>query len=377
MQYPEDTVPPLRFEDFDYPLPPELIAQQPAENRADSKMLVVDRETNRFNDSWFRELPNQLRPGDLLVLNNSRVIPARLFGRRAGIHALPVGKGNPKKAEHLISVIEVLLARQIDERTWEALVRPGRKIGIGEHIIFHDGSGTETDITLEAEVIERGEFGLRTLRFCDDPAINEKIEKLGHIPLPPYISRSDQQQDRERYQTVYAKRSGSVAAPTAGLHFTDKMLAELKTQGVETAEITLHVGLGTFQPIHAATIEEHKMHPETFEVSAEAADLINQAVADGRRVIAVGTTTVRTLEHLALVNHGRIEPGRGETRLFILPGFQFQVVQGMLTNFHLPGTTLLMLISALANRELILEAYNHAVEERYRFYSYGDCMLIL
>ena len=381
----------LDFKDFDYHLPPELIAQQPAPDRADSRMLALDRAQGSFQDSCFRNLPQLLEPGDLLVVNNSRVLPARLFGHRAGTRSLPIGKKNPARREYLTSPIEVLLARQLDERTWEALVKPGRKIRTGEKLIFHQShsqsppessglpaaSQPDSSPVLEAEVIDRGEFGLRVLRFPEGVSLPAMLEKLGHVPLPPYIARPDREQDRERYQTVYARQPGSVAAPTAGLHFTEEMLSQLDQRGVERVEITLHVGLGTFQPIHTDKIEQHQMHPESFEVTADAATRLNQALAKKRRIVAVGTTTVRTLEHLAAQHGGRIEPGAGETRLFILPGFQFRVIGGLLTNFHLPRTTLLMLISAFAGRELVLRAYQHAVRERYRFYSYGDCMLIL
>jgi S-adenosylmethionine:tRNA ribosyltransferase-isomerase len=374
----------MRLEDFDYQLPPDLIAQEPLQNRAASRMLVVSRHSDALADASFGDLPNQLSPGDVIVMNNSRVIPARLFGRRAGERAMPIGKRNPKRAEYLSSQIEVLLARRLDVRTWEALVRPGRKIRVGEKLIFsrddlaqsQKGQEENTNTLLEADVIGRGEYGLRTVRFSEDADFLEKLEKLGHVPLPPYIRREDESSDRSRYQTVYAQAPGSVAAPTAGLHFTQDLLACLRQRGIETVEITLHVGLGTFQPIHVNEIEQHKMHPESFEVSPQAAARINLALDEGRKVFAVGTTTVRTLEHIAQQNEGRIVAGCDDTRLFILPGFRFRVVSGLLTNFHLPQTTLLMLISAFAGRERILRAYNHAVQERYRFYSYGDCMLI-
>ena len=390
--------PGMRLEDFNYRLPSELVAQQPASRRDDARMLVVDRAAGRFEDAQFRQLPEFLEEGDLVTLNNSRVIPARLYGQRKGFGSQPMGRCNPRLSEHLSASIEVLLARQLDKCTWEALVRPGRKVRTGEKLIFTGTSsgrkaegqkGQRPGPVLEAEVIERGEYGLRTLRFTDvsSPGISllAMLEKIGHVPLPPYIRRPGQGKDERpnekldklRYQTVYARPPGSVAAPTAGLHFTKQTLGKLEKRGIERVEITLHVGLGTFQPIHTSEIEKHRMHPETFTVAPQTAARLNRALEQKRRVIAVGTTTVRTLEHLAAEHNGRIEPGSGETRLFILPGFEFRVVGGLLTNFHLPGTTLLMLVSAFAGRELMLAAYEHAVRERYRFYSYGDCMLIL
>ena len=402
--------PGMRLEDFNYRLPSELVAQQPAPRRDDARMLVVDRAAGRFEDAQFRQLPEFLEQGDLVALNNSRVVPARLYGQRKGLGSQPVGRRNPRHSEHLSASIEVLLARQLDKCTWEALVRPGRKVRTGETLIFtgtfsgrkaKGQKGQQAEPVLEAEVIGRGEYGLRTLRFTDviSPGISllGMLEKIGHVPLPPYIRRPDQKKgarkdarpnekpdekpnekmDKLRYQTVYARPPGSVAAPTAGLHFTEQTLGELEKRGIERVEITLHVGLGTFQPIHTSEIEKHRMHPETFSVTPQAAARLNRALEQKRRVIAVGTTTVRTLEHLAALHNERIEPGSGETRLFILPGYEFRVVGGLLTNFHLPGTTLLMLVAAFAGRALILAAYEHAVRERYRFYSYGDCMLIL
>ena len=269
--------------------------------------------------------------------------------------------------------VEVLLTRRLGPREWQALVRPGRKIGTGEKISF--GEGDE----LEAEVIARGEFGERTLRFNDVPDFFAILERLGHVPLPPYIARPDRSEDRERYQTVYARAEarGSIAAPTAGLHFTPEILGAIRGRGIEIAEITLHVGLGTFQPVHAVNVEEHKMHRESFSIPEPAAASINAAREQRRRVVAVGTTTVRTLEYAAGQNAaGRIAPGSGEADIFIYPGFQFRIVNALLTNFHLPQSTLLMLVSAFAGREKILHAYEHAVRERYRFFSYGDCMFI-
>lgn len=365
----------MNLEKFGYNLPSELVAQYPARRREDARMLVVHRAEGRFFDSQFRRLPEYLGPGDVLVVNNSRVLPARLLGRRAGVRAQAVGKRNPAKREHLTSLIEVLLIRPLGDGTWEALVRPGRKVLPGEQLIFEASEGKQT--RLEAEVVGRGEYGLRTLRFAGEGSLEKKLAQVGHVPLPPYIRRPDEKLDRLRYQTVYARRPGSVAAPTAGLHLTRRMMGELEQCCVEIVPITLHVSLGTFQPVHESEIEQHKLHPERFEITPEAAVHLNRALDEKRRIVAVGTTSVRTLEHGAQACRGHIEPGSGETQLFIRPGFRFQVVGGLLTNFHLPRTTLLMLVSAFAGRELILSAYEHAVRERYRFYSYGDCMLIL
>jgi len=265
-----------------------------------------------------------------------------------------------------------LLTRQFsgEPNEWECLVRPGRKIGVGENLFF--GGADE----LQAEVIARAEFGERRIRFAPVDNFFEVVERIGHIPLPPYIERIDSARDRERYQTVYAQQRGSVAAPTAGLHFTPEILAEIKARGVETAEITLHVGLGTFQPVRVERVEDHSLHSETYAISAEAAEKINRALDGARRVIAVGTTTVRTLEFAAQVGAGRVLAGSGEANIFIYPGYRFRVVGGMLTNFHLPQSTLLMLVCAFAGRENVLRAYKHAVEQEYRFYSYGDCMFV-
>jgi S-adenosylmethionine:tRNA ribosyltransferase-isomerase len=378
--------------EFDYHLPEELIAQEPLAARAASRMLHLARETGRMEDRWFRELPDLLRPDDLVVFNDTRVFPARLYGHRSGARSQPVSKSNPAAKEFLKGRVEVLLTGQQssvvslqssgeEPLVWNALVRPGRKIGVGEKLFF--GENRE----LRAEVIARGEFGERTLRFEPVEDFFAVVERIGHVPLPPYIARSDAAADRERYQTVYARARGSVAAPTAGLHFTPEILEQMRARGMETAEITLHVGLGTFQPVRAEKVEEHKLHREWYRISEEAAAQINGALAAGRRVVAVGTTTVRTLEYAALTKVPSTEyqvpskpveitAGTGEADLFIYPGFRFRVVGAMLTNFHLPKSTLLMLVSAFAGREFVLNAYRHAVEERYRFYSYGDCMLV-
>jgi S-adenosylmethionine:tRNA ribosyltransferase-isomerase len=357
--------------DFAYALPPELIAQEALPDRAASRLLHLERASGAWQDLTFRELPDLLRPDDLLVLNNTRVFPARLYGHRSGARAQPVSPRNPAAREFLKGQVEVLLTRQSGEREWQALVRPGRKIGEGERLFF--GESHE----LEAEVIARGDFGERTLRFAPVDDFFAVVERLGHVPLPPYIARPDAPGDRERYQTVYARQRGSVAAPTAGLHFTPQVFDRLRARGIETAELTLHVGLGTFQPVHVERVEDHRMHGEPYSISVPVAEQLNRARAAGRRVVAVGTTTVRTLEHAALENpQGRIQPGSREADLFIYPGFTFRVVGALLTNFHLPQSTLLMLVAAFAGRERLLAAYRHAVEQRYRFYSYGDCMLI-
>ena len=361
----------MRLGDFDYLLPAELIAQQPLAERDASRLMVLSREAQTIEDKTFRELPQILKAGDLLVFNNTKVFPARLLGRRRGSTAQKIGKHNPAAREFLSAEIELLLTQPESDGTWQALVRPGRKVRMGEVLEFGAGD-------LEAEVVGRGDFGMRRVRLKSrGGSVDEAIDRLGHVPLPPYIHRADNPLDRETYQTVYAKVRGAVAAPTAGLHFTQKMIEALHARGVKTCEITLHVGLGTFQPVRTEIVEEHKMETERFEISEQAAAEINQALCDGRRVIAVGTTSARTLEHAAHVQGGRIAPGRGETSLFILPGFNFLAISGLITNFHLPQSTLLMLVSALGGREFILRAYHHAVAESYRFYSYGDCMLIL
>jgi S-adenosylmethionine:tRNA ribosyltransferase-isomerase len=364
--------------DFDYDLPPESIAQVPPEDRASSRMLHLHRahagkQPGGWEDRGFREFPDLLRSNDLLVLNNTRVFPARLYGHRSGERAQPLSPQNPAARDFLRGRIEVLLTRQIsdDPNEWECLVRPGRKIGVGEKLFFGD------PVELEAEVTTRGSFGERVIRFRPVPDCFSRIERVGHVPLPPYIDREDQPADRDRYQTIYAKTRGSVAAPTAGLHFTPEILERIHARGIEIAEITLHVGLGTFQPVRVEKVEDHKLHRESYEISTDAARAINQAKAEGRRVVAVGTTTVRTLEHAAgRAREDRLEPDRGEADIFIYPGYRFQIVDALLTNFHLPQSTLLMLVCALAGQELVLQAYRHAVGAGYRFYSYGDCMFI-
>jgi S-adenosylmethionine:tRNA ribosyltransferase-isomerase len=397
--------------DFDFHLPEELIAQEPLPERSNSRMLHLSRFTGRFEDRKFTDFPKLLRSGDLLVVNSSRVFPARLYGHRAGRHAQPLSSRNPASRDFLHGRVEVMLTSQLGPFEWQALVRPGKKIDVGEKIFFsaadsgHDPSANASAPTpkrkalhssnvaqgaeLTAEVIARGEFGERTLHFDPVPDFFAVLEKLGHVPLPPYIAREDRQEDRERYQTVYARAetTGSVAAPTAGLHFTPKILAHIRERGIEIAELTLHVGLGTFQPIHAEKVEDHKLHRESYSISEAAAAQINRALAENRRVVAVGTTTVRTLEFAASRNllgsnetgsdgTATITPGRGEADIFIFPEFQFRVVSALLTNFHLPKSTLLMLVSAFAGRQNVLQAYAHAVKEKYRFFSYGDCMFV-
>jgi len=360
----------MLVQNFNYSLPAELIAQRPLDERDASRMMLLDRTLCTFEDRAFRELPRILTAGDLLVFNNTKVFPARLLGRRRGAGAQQISASNPAARTFLTAEMELFLTRRECDDIWWGLVHPARKVRTGEVLIFGNDE-------LEAEVIERGEHGLRRVRLkARSGSIDESINRLGHVPLPPYIHRADEFRDRETYQTVYAKVRGAVAAPTAGLHFTEGILRELRDCGVETCEVTLHVGLGTFQPVRVENVAEHKMESERFEIPESCATAVNQALDEGRRVVAVGTTSVRTLEHAVRQFGGRIEAGSGETNLFIYPGFEFQVVQGLLTNFHLPRSTLLMLVSALAGRELTLQAYQHAVRERYRFYSYGDCMLI-
>ncbi len=333
----------MLLSEFDYELPPELIAQQPLADRAGSRMLVVDRALGSWEDRQFVDLPEYIRSGDCLMLNDSRVFPSRLIGRREH------GAGGR---------VEVFLVHAVpgDALVWTALVHPGRKMRTGERVIISD--------ELTVEVLARGEHGERTVRLHPRGELYEVLERAGHTPLPPYIRRPDTDSDRERYQTVYARERGSVAAPTAGLHFTPEILERCQRAGAEVARVTLHVGLGTFQPLHTEVIEEVRLHHESFHVSQDAVN----AMARAQRVIAVGTTSVRAIES---------DPARFETDLFISPGFRFQRTDAMLTNFHLPKSSLLVLVCAFAGTELALAAYRHAVEQRYRFFSYGDCMLIV
>jgi S-adenosylmethionine:tRNA ribosyltransferase-isomerase len=364
----------MRLDELDYQLPVEQIAQRPLDRRDASRLLLLNRSSGAFEDRHFAEFPDLLAGNELLVLNNARVIPARLFGRRAGVHSQKPSRST--RSEHLTGKVEVLLTRQVGAESWEALVRPGRKMPSGERVYFGDGE-------LEGEVVARGDFGLRTLRFVshDGRAVSEHLERLGHVPLPPYIDRADETADRERYQTVFAKRPGAIAAPTAGLHFSMEILEKIRKRGVELCELTLDVGLGTFQPVHSETLEDHVMHPESYEIPTEAVDQINAARAAGRPIVAIGTTVVRALEDAALPaaetgSASTVRAGQAEAQLFIIPGFQFRVVDRLLTNFHLPRSTLLALVCAFAGRDRALTAYQHAVAAGYRFYSYGDCMLV-
>jgi len=355
--------------EFNYHLPAELIAQEPLPDRAASRLLHLQRGSGTIQDRSFHDFPELLRPDDLVVFNNTRVFPARLYGRRSGAKAL-LSPQNPAAREFLKGRVQVLLTRQISEQPndWECLVHPGRKIGVGERLFF----GEKDEI--QAEVIARGSFGERRLRFQPVQDFFGWVEQFGHVPLPPYIDRADRAADRDRYQTVYARQRGSVAAPTAGLHFTPEILKRLEQRGIDTVEVTLHVGLGTFQPVHVERVEDHRLHREPYAVSEEAAGKINGALDAGRRVVAVGTTTVRTLEDAA--RDGRVQPGRRDADIFIYPGHRFRVVGALLTNFHLPQSTLLMLVCAFGGKEPVMRAYRHAVNERYRFYSYGDCMFV-
>ncbi len=343
--------------DFDYDLPASLIAQFPAADREAARLLVLDRQTGGVTHSTIRDLPRHLRAGDLLVVNNTRVFPARLLGRR-----VPSG-----------GAVECLLLGRLDSERWEALMHPGQKLRPGGRVVFErDGR------SLEGEVLERRFFGRRIirLRVGAGESIDDAIDAIGHVPLPPYIHRADDAADRARYQTVFAKLRGSVAAPTAGLHLTTSLLDRLAGHGVMRVELTLHVGYGTFKPVRAVDVEDHRVDAERFEIPDDAARAINGALAERRRVVAVGTTTTRALES-AVRADGLLAPGAAETDLFIHPGYAFRAVGGLLTNFHLPRSSLLMLVCAFAGRERVLAAYREAVERGYRFYSYGDAMLIL
>jgi S-adenosylmethionine:tRNA ribosyltransferase-isomerase len=354
--------------EFNYTLPEELIAQSPLAERDTSRMLVVGREKGTWRDGVFRELPSLLRAGDVLVLNDSRVIPARLFARRAGLHSqagqTPSGR------------IEVLLTEQSSANEWSALVRPTKKAPVGERLLFGEGDGTPI---LTAQIIAEGEFGERTLQFDSAKDFFGALDRLGQMPLPPYIHRGPENvaEDRERYQTIFAREQGSVAAPTSGLHFTAQVLDAIAGQGVQVEYITLHVGLGTFQPVRVERVEEVRLHSERYTLPKRTAEAVNDAMREGRRVIAAGTTSVRVLEHCAQAADGApLQAHSGETSIFISPGYKFRLVSGLLTNFHLPQSTLLMLVAAFAGRDTVLRAYEHAVRERYRFFSYGDCMFL-
>jgi len=365
----------MLVEDLQYRLPNDRIAQYPSEERGGSRLLLLDRATGCWDDRSFAEFPELLEGHELVVVNNARVIPARLQGRRLGVRS-----GAPSRKtrrEHLRATIEVLLTRQVSAGVWEALVHPGRKVRLGERIVFGDG-------VLEGEVIGRGEYGLRTLRFEGSADVLECLGRIGHIPLPPYIARADEALDRERYQTVFASVPGAVAAPTAGLHFTPEILGRLQARGVEICELTLHVGLGTFQPIRSGSLEGHRMHAEAYEIPESTAAKVETAHKEGRPIVAVGTTVVRVLEDAASKAPQRepadgakcLCPGPAEARLFIYPGYAFRLVDALLTNFHLPKSSLLALVCAFAGRENVLRSYQHAIDSGYRFYSYGDCMLI-
>lgn len=333
--------------DFDYDLPQELIAQHPVEPRDHSRLLVVDKKTGEIEHKHFYDLVNYLKPGDVLVFNDTRVIPARLHGTKdTGAH------------------VEVFLLTRRDATDWEVLVRPGKKLQVGAKINFSD--------ELSCEVIEHTDFGGRVVRFKYDGIFEEILDRLGETPLPPYITAP--LEDKERYQTVYNRERGSAAAPTAGLHFTKELMQKIKEIGCEEVFVTLHVGLGTFRPVSEAKIEDHKMHKEFYTVSQEAADAVNKAKAEGRRIIAVGTTAVRTLE--AAGTDGQLHAGSSWTNIFIYPGYKFRLVDDLVTNFHLPQSTLLMLVSTLSTREIMLQTYKKAVEEKYRFFSFGDAMFI-
>jgi S-adenosylmethionine:tRNA ribosyltransferase-isomerase len=352
--------------DFDFDLPDELIAQEPPPLRGGSHLLAIDRATGRLSHLQFKDLGTLLRAGDLLVVNDTRVFPARLIGTR-----LPGG-----------GAAECFLIRPTGEPdTWIALVHPGQRLREGSRMLFEgsSSSGGSKSSTLHAEIVGRHFHGRRTVRLWteDGSPVRDAIEAIGHVPLPPYIKRADAISDRDRYQTVYARESGSIAAPTAGLHFTPAILDELRDVGVRLTSITLHVGYGTFQPIRVDSVEEHEMEGERFEVSEAAATALTEAKRAGTRIIAVGTTTTRTLESLAVSLDGTVSAGSGETTLFIHPGHQFKLVSGLITNFHLPKSSLLMLVSAFAGRETILAAYREAVAGGYRFYSYGDAMVVL
>lgn len=348
----------MHISEFDFELPPELIAQQPLEPRDQSRMLVVDRKVESWRDSYFAELPTMLSANDVLVINNTRVFPARLLG-----HRVVNGEVGAK--------IEALLVRRRTENEWEVMAKPGRALPVGAQLDFGGGK-------LQAEVISILADGRRILRFAARGNLDQLIDEIGNTPLPPYIKREYDEAirlDEPRYQTIYAKERGAIAAPTAGLHFTDHIFAELKTRGVEVIEITHHVGAATFQPVRVEKIEDHHIESEHYEISDLAATAINEARAARKRIIAIGTTTTRALESAADAS-GVIQSGRQSTELFIHPGYSFRAIDALVTNFHLPQSSLLLLVSAFAGRGLALNAYQHAVKQRYRFYSYGDCMFI-
>jgi len=362
----------VNVSEFDFELPVELIAQSPPAERGQSRLLVLHRVDGRLDHTTVSHLPDYLRAGDLLVVNDTRVFPARLLGRRmpsgGAVECLLLGRQSQEKATGARD-----LGPMVSE-SWDALMHPGQKLRPGSEVVF-EGPGEP----LHGQVVARHFHGRRTIRLWthDAGGVHAAIDRLGHMPLPPYISRADEPSDRDRYQTVYARERGSVAAPTAGLHFTPALLETLAARGIERAAITLHVGYGTFKPVRVEHVEEHEVDPETYEVSAEAAVALTRALRERRRIIAVGTTTTRTLETLMPSADGSFAATRGSTHLFIHPGHQFRLVSGLMTNFHLPRSSLLMLVAAFAGRDRIVSAYREAVRERYRFYSYGDAMLIL
>mgnify|MGYP005797413335 FL=1 len=341
----------MKVTEFDYELPEELIAQTPIKKRDESRLMVLNRKEQTIEHKIFKDIIDYLKPGDVLVRNNTKVIPARLYGKK-----------------ETGAKVEFLLLNNIEGDIWESIVRPGNKLHVGAKIIFGDG-------ILEAEILEVMPGGTRKVEFKYDGIFNEILDKIGLMPLPPYIHESLKEKDR--YQTVYAKYNGSAAAPTAGLHFTPELLEKIQEKGVEIANVTLHVGIGTFRPVKEDTVEAHKMHSEHFYIKQEDVDKINKAKQEGRRVIAVGTTSCRVLESIADENTGMVKPIEDDTEIFIYPGYKFKCIDGLITNFHLPQSTLLMLVSALAGKEYIMKAYNEAVKEKYRFFSFGDAMFIM
>ncbi|MBV9573371.1 MAG: tRNA preQ1(34) S-adenosylmethionine ribosyltransferase-isomerase QueA [Acidobacteriales bacterium] len=357
--------------EFSYSLPEELIAKMPLADRAASRLLHVERKSGKLRDAKFSEFPELLRPDDLIVFNNTRVFPARLLGTaiRKVSDSRPTGTRDSERRVEALLTSPVSPAVNGNSIQWNCLVRPGRYIKVGDQLSF----GQNHELT--AEVTAAGNFGERTVRFRFAEDFYGLIERLGHVPLPPYLKRPANAEDRERYQTIYARERGSVAAPTAGLHFTRAILDRIAEREIESTEITLHVGLGTFQPVREEQVENHSLHAEAYTISPPAAAAINSALDQGRRVVAVGTTTVRTLEHAA-GESGRVGAGDGRADIFIYPGYKFRAVSALLTNFHLPKSTLLMLVCAFAGTQRTLEAYRHAVDQRYRFYSFGDCMFI-
>ncbi|MCY6483615.1 tRNA preQ1(34) S-adenosylmethionine ribosyltransferase-isomerase QueA [Clostridium aestuarii] len=340
----------MKVKDFDYYLPQELIAQHPAEKRDKSRLMVVDKNTGEIEHKIFKDIIDYLKPGDCLVLNNTRVLPARLIGAK----------------ENTGGKIEFLLLKRIDEKKWETLVKPGKRAKIGSRFEFGDGK-------LKAEVKSMGEDGSRIVEFEYEGIFEEVLDELGQMPLPPYIT--EKLEDKERYQTVYSKEPGSAAAPTAGLHFTEELMKKVKEKGVKIAFLTLHVGLGTFRPVKVENIQEHHMHSEYYTMSKETADTINETKENGGRIIAVGTTSCRTLETIGNEN-GKVKEQSGWTDIFIYPGCKFKIIDALITNFHLPQSTLLMLVSAFSSKEIIMNAYEKAVSEKYRFFSFGDSMII-